>query len=259
MRARIAAAAILLAISGCAAPPANPSGNASAPPPLADLGAGQCTTRLDQSLTITDCAKAHHWEVAGVVPVDAEQYPGEAELRARATEECPAIFRDFVGVNAQSSPYSLTFLGPIEAQWDTPGTHKLACLAGTDAVSISGSIKGRNLVFPQVGECIQQPPASGIGVKLTACDSKHYYEVYATKNWTSKKTPTQKQLDKLYTDVCVKGFTTFIGLNPGKSTYEILRFQAARSSWEQVPDHRIVCAAGSPSGGITGSLKGVKK
>lgn len=210
-------------------------------------------------MRILDCAKPHQWEVTGIVAVDSATYPGAESLQITASQECPSLFRDFVGVNAESSPYSLTFVGPTQEQWADAGTHKLACLAGSAEVSLTGTVKGRNLVFPQVGECIQQPSPSGIGVHLTPCDGKHYYEVYATKNWTSKKTPTQKQLDALYAEVCVKGFTKFVGLNSGKSDYEILRFQAPISSWQQVPDHRLVCAAGSPAGGITGTVKGAKK
>lgn len=257
MRSRIAVVVALLAVTGCTAPA--PAGDATTKPPLAKLAVGQCTTQLDQSMQIVDCAKPHQWEVAGVVPLDATTYPGKESLQITASEECPAVFRDLVGVNAESSPYSLTYIGPTQEQWAAAGTHQLACLAGSPEVSITGSLEGRNLVFPQVGECIQQPSPSGIGVHLAPCDDKHYYEVYATKNWTSKKTPTQKQLDKLYSEVCVKGFTSFVGVSPGKSDYEILRFQAPISSWQQVPDHRLVCAAGSPSGGITGTLKGAKK
>ena len=257
MRSRIAVVVALLAVTGCTAPA--PAGNPTTQPPLADLALGRCTSQLDQSMKIVDCAKPHHWEVTGVVPLDAATYPGTESLQITASQECPPLYRDFVGVNAESSPYSLTFVGPTQEQWATAGTHQIACLGGSGEVSVTGSLEGRNLVFPQVGECTQQPSPSGIGVHLSACTGKHYYEVYAAKNWTSKKTPTQKQLDKLYTDVCVKGFTSFVGVSPGKSDYEILRFQAPISSWQEVPDHRLVCAVGSPAGGITGSLKGTKK
>jgi Septum formation len=262
MKRLIAGVLLVLAVTGCAG--ATPTQNPSATePPLAQLSVGDCTAGLDSGKTLSvptvDCAKPHNWEVAGLVPLDEQSYPGPDVLRTTASQKCPTIFRDYVGVNTAASPYTLTYLAPSEIHWSDPENRTVVCLAGSTDVKITDSLKDTNLVFPQVGECTQQPPAGGVGVKLTSCDTEHYYEVYAAKEWTGKKAPTDKQLAQLYRDVCVKGFTKFVGVDSGKSKYEILRFQAPSASWSSVPDHRTVCAAGSPSGGITGTLKGAKK
>lgn len=262
MKKLIAAALVALAVSGCAGgtPTQSPS---ATEPPLAQLRVGDCTAHLDAGQTLSvptvDCVKPHNWEVVGLVALDQQTYPGKDALRTTASQKCPTLFRDYLGVNTAASPYTLTYLAPSEVLWSDPGNHTVVCLAGSADVEISDSLKDTNLVFPQLGECTQQPPAGGVGVKLIPCDSEHYYEVYAVKNWTGKKAPTQKQLDQLYLDVCVKAFTKFVGVDSGKSKYEILRFQTPLALWNSVPDHRTVCAAGSPSGGITGTLKGAKK
>lgn len=262
MKRLIAAVLLALAVSGCAAS-TQPQAPRTTEPPLAQLSVGDCTAELDSGQTLevptVDCAKPHNWEVAGLVPLEEQTYPGKDALRDVASHKCPTLFRDYLGVNTAASPYALTYLAPSEVHWRDAGNRTVVCLAGSSVVQLTDSLKDTNLVFPQLGECTQQPPAGGVGVKLTSCDSKHYYEVYAVKDWTAKKAPTQKQLDRLYLDVCVKSFTKFVGVDAGKSKYEILRFQAPSALWNSVPDHRTVCAAGSPSGGITGSLKGAKK
>lgn len=262
MKRLIAGLLVALAVSGCAGGAPTQSSRPSEPP-LAGLSVGDCTARLDSGQTLSvptiDCSKPHNWEVAGLVPVEDQTYPGKDALRSLASQKCPTIFRDYLGVNTAASPYTLTYLAPSEVHWSDPENHTVVCLAGSTDVEITDSLKDTNLVFPQLGECTQQPPAGGVGVKLIPCDSKHYYEVYAVKDWTGKKAPTEKQLAQFYLDVCVKSFTKFVGVDPGKSKYEILRFQAPLALWSSVPDHRTVCAAGSPSGGITGTLKGAKK
>jgi hypothetical protein len=96
-------------------------------------------------------------------------------------------------------------------------------------------------------------------VEIIDCAEAHSYEVFAAKKIDSAAAPTQSDLDKLFASVCQAGFTDFVGIDVGKSKYEVTYFVAGADVWKKVADHRIVCSAGSPGGGITGSLKGVKK
>ena len=95
--------------------------------------------------------------------------------------------------------------------------------------------------------------------QLIDCASEHHYEVFAASNVKGKKAPIDAEVEKLFASVCLAGFQKFVGVAAGQSKYEVTYFIASTELWEKVADHRIVCSAGSPTGGVKGSLKGVKK
>jgi hypothetical protein len=255
-----------LSVVGCAAasPVGTPSPSTSATTSaFAALAVGDCIGSLSAqgqaAVPQVDCAGKHNWEVAALVPSAGDVYPGEAVLRQLADTECAKAFTTYVGVEPGYSPFGATFIAPNQVHWSDPANRHIACLVGSEAGDLKGSLAGTAMSFPAQGQCLGQPVTGTFAVDLINCSQPHYYEVYATKKWTGKKAPTTAEFDKLYNTVCVSGFKEFVGLSVGKSKYEILSFIAPSSLWTKLSDHRIVCSAGSPKGAISGSLEDVKK
>jgi len=253
------ASAPLPSLSATPTPTPTPSG------PVAVLNVGDCTGDIDlsgasmTSVPSVPCTEPHYYEVHASVPVTGELYPGLDALATQAKTVCSASFTAFVGVEAAYSRFSSAYLAPDEASWAAPANRVITCLLGSADGGLVGSAKGDTLIFPSKGQCTGPQDVAAQAVKVIDCASKHYYEVFATKEVAGKKAPTESERQKLFTATCQDGFKAFVGIDVGKSKYEVTYFLAAADVWSKVADHRIVCSAGSPKGGITGSLKGVKK
>ncbi|MCE1173493.1 MAG: septum formation family protein [Propionibacteriales bacterium] len=254
-------AALLLA--GCAPAAPGPSASTDGSSPLSTLAVGQCTSAIDPqrvpSFTVTDCDDPHAWEVASIVPTSGDAYPGEAALRQLADSTCASALVDYVGVEPMNTAFGVTFMAPNEAHWADAANRKVACLVGAASGGISESLKGTAYSFPTKGQCFGKPAANSFTLELLPCTEAHFYEVYATKKLDGKTPPTAAAFDKAYASACVAGFKDYVGVDVGKSSYEILHFVLPDSLWTKLSDHRLVCSAGSPSGGIAGTLKDAKK
>lgn len=254
----LAALAIVAALSACSS---NPSLDADANL-LIGLSVGDCTGVVTNGSSASTgelaCNQPHHWEVASIVPVAADNYPGKALLLRMAHQHCPAAFTAYVGVDPTYSSFTPTYLAPTAEHWANPEMRRLVCMVGSGDITISRSLKGSKLAFPEVGQCIDKVSKSELRTALVPCNKAHRYEVFAAQVWTGKKAPTQAQRDKLYETVCVAGFAKYVGVASTKSKYEPLMLAIPSASWATVPDHRIVCAAGSPTTDITGTLKNAK-
>ncbi|MGC3995100.1 MAG: septum formation family protein [Propionicimonas sp.] len=261
-----------LLLAGCTASvdatsPAGSSPSAATPSAsaISHLEVGDCTGELDLSgAQISDvptvaCTSGHHWEVHAVVDVAGDTYPGADALTAQADTACAASFEAYVGVEPAYSRFTSAYLTGDENAWAAPENRVITCLAGSEDNELTASAKGDTLVFPVKGQCTGPQDVAAQSVEIIDCAAKHYYEVYAVKQVDSKKAPTAEEEQKLYTSVCLAGFKSFVGLDVGASKYEIAYFLAGEDIWTKVADHRIVCSAGSPTGGVKGSLKGVKK
>ena len=95
--------------------------------------------------------------------------------------------------------------------------------------------------------------------RVADCAGPHHYEAFAEKEVTSAKPPTAEKRSTLFTSVCLAGFKDFVGVDAGASKFEVSYYLASSELWTEVGDHRIVCTAGSPDGGVKGTLKGRKK
>lgn len=266
-RTGVLAASVLLAImAGCTSSPApTPTPSApSSPSALGKLAVGDCLGSLaGDSFDLADvestpCTGAHNWEVSQVVPLTGETYPGEIDLKGQADTECATGFTEYLGAQPGYSRYSSRYLVPDENAWADQTNRRVVCLVGSPTDQLSASIKGDRTLFPTVGECLMtqdkaKPPT------IVACSTAHEYEAYADQEWTGKAAPTTTEWDSLYTKVCVANFTKFVGLDVGRSSYEIAAFIAPTDAWSSIADHRIVCTVGTPGGSITGSVKGTKK
>jgi hypothetical protein len=280
MRLRVAgavlASALLLAGCTASAPTGSaPAGSASSasqaasaspsPAAMARLQVGDCIGDIDLSgAAINDvasvpCSRAHSWEVDATVPVPGETYPGASVLAASAKSSCATNFTSYVGVEQQYSRYSSAYLTGDEGAWTVPENRVITCLVGSADGGLVGSAKGDTLIFPEKGQCTGRQDVAAQSVKVIDCKASHYYEVFASKELTGKTAPTRAEEQKLFTSVCQAGFKSFVGVAVGKSKYEVAYFLPGADIWTKVADHRIVCSAGSPQGGIKGSLKGVNK
>ncbi len=263
VRITVVATAVALLLAGCAPAASNPSSTNADTSPLGTLAVGQCTSAIDAhrlpSFEVIDCDDPHAWEVASIVPTSGDAYPGEAALRQLADSSCASALSDYVGVEPMNTAFGVTFLAPNEAHWADAANRKVACLVGAASGGITGSLKGTAYSFPTKGQCFGKPPTNSFTLELLPCAEAHFYEVYATKKLDGKTPPTTAAFDKAYTSVCVAGFKDFVGVDAGKSSYEILYFVLPDSLWTKLSDHRLVCSAGSPSGGIAGTLKDAKK
>ena len=233
--------------------------------PVAVLRVGDCTGPVDltgasiSSLPAVPCGQAHHYEVHGIFPLTGDAYPGANALAEQAAAECAPSFADYVGVEPEYGRYASAYIAPDDAAWAVPENRVITCLVGSAEGGLVGSAKGDFRVFPRMGQCTGPQNVPALEVEIIDCARSHSYEVLADKQIGSKAAPKKTELDKLFVSVCQAGFKDFVGIDPGKSKYEVTYFIAAADVWKKVADHRIVCSAGSPAGGIKGSLKGVKK
>ncbi len=278
MRSSLAWLGVCLALCLSACSPAGPvaggspgpvtSAAASATPtaePIAVLKVGDCTGPIDlnggsiTSLPAVSCADPHYYEVHATFPLTGDVFPGTETLADQAAAQCAPSFVDYVGVEPEYGRYASAYIAPDETAWAVPENRVITCLAGSAEGGLVGSAKGDYLVFPKTGQCTGPQNVPALEVQVIDCAEPHAYEVIAAKKVTSEAAPTKTELDKLFSSVCQAGFKDFVGIDVGKSKYEVTYFIAGSDVWKKVADHRIVCSAGSPDGGIKGSLKGVKK
>jgi hypothetical protein len=237
----------------------------SSTPPVALLKVGDCTGNVDlsgasiTSVPTVPCDQPHYYEVHATLPVAGDGFPGAEALNTRAKTACAASFLGYVGVEARYSRYSSAYLAADETAWADPANRVITCLVGSADGGLVGSAKGDNLIFPRKGQCTGPQDVAAQQVKVLDCATAHHYEVFATKEVSGSQAPSAAEEQKLFASVCQAGFKSFVGVDAGKSKYEVTYFLAGADIWSKVADHRIVCSAGSPSGGIKGSLKGVKK
>lgn len=272
-RVLIAAAAVL-AFAGCTpaaetnvpAPASSDSPSAtptpSPAPVVSTLAVGDCTgpvTPGSIDVTTAACSSAHYWEVFALVPLSTQVFPDGDLLESTAKQGCLKEFSRYVGVEPSFSRYSVVYLVPDQAAWEDPAQRRIVCLAGSQQGGLTASAKGDDALFPEVGECTGPQDVPVLEVAVLDCDNRHEYEVYADKEIKSKKAPSDTELQKLLKDVCIAEFEDFVGVPLAKSKYEYSYFIASADVWKKVADHRLVCSAGNPKGGIEGSLKGAKK
>ena len=124
------------------------------------------------------------------------------------------------------------------------------------AVTASAST---NAFAIKIGDCTGKLATGTIeGADLLPCDQKHYYEVYAASQMTDADFPGNEATGEQAEKVCKDEFIAFIGVTPSKSKYEQFYLSPTAESWT-LGDREILCLVGSDNGGISGSLRGVKK
>jgi hypothetical protein len=251
--------------AGSPGPVTSAAASTSTPEPVPVLKVGDCTGPIDlsgasiTSLPAVPCDQAHYYEVHATFPLTGDPFPGTETLADQAAAQCAPAFVDYVGVEPEYGRYTSAYIAPDEAAWAVPENRVITCLVGSADGGLVGSARNDFLVFPKTGQCTGPQNVPALEVKIIDCVESHSYEVFAAKKVDSATAPTKTELDKLFASVCQAGFKDFVGIDVGKSKYEVTYFIAGTDVWKKVADHRIVCSAGSPDGGIQGSLKGVKK
>lgn len=115
--------------------PVGDGGNAAGLPQVADLTAGDCTTRVDDSLfvreaAVGDCDEPRAMEVAGgfaYAQPPETSYPGLLAIRQRAYTRCQAVFEQFPGVAFWDSDYDIETIMPSASTW-ADGDREVVCL-----------------------------------------------------------------------------------------------------------------------------------
>lgn len=102
-----------------------------APRPIAELEAGQCFDLAADAATAVvapDCGWAHDYEVAGILELQGDAYPGEAAVQTQADRDCADAFAAFAGRIPDAAPeLRAAYLGPSGASW-AAGDRALVCL-----------------------------------------------------------------------------------------------------------------------------------
>lgn len=112
----------------------------------------------------------------------------------------------------------------------------------------------------RVGDCTG--PLSNGSVEtlsLVPCDQAHAWEAYARTELTGSEYPGAGAIQDQGDEFCSAEFRRFVGVPSNRSTYRTMYLQPTRQTWEKAVDREIVCLVGLSSGGIKGSLRGVKK
>lgn len=270
MRRRwLSAVAALIVLTGCA--PSAPSPTTPPPstapatptPPPRQLAVGECTGPLPSTLgsdpiETVACDREHTYEVFDVVPLGGDTLPSAETMRVIANNRCLPAFEAYVGVPPTHSRYDSLFISPDEVAWEIPELRQLTCLLGSPQETLSATARNDTALFPTIGECTGPQDVPVLALEVIDCGQKHHYEVYAEKKIKDGKAPDEKELAKLISSVCVAEFKKFVGKDSASSKYEYTYFIADAELWDKVKDHRLVCSAGSPKGGIKGSLKDAK-
>lgn len=120
--------------------------------------------------------------------------------------------------------------------------------ATTDAYSI------------RVGDCVGKIDSDATNkLPLLPCDQAHTWEAFASTQLTGDAFPTNSVIADQAEKYCLAAFETFVGISGEKSDYQLTYLQPTKESWTQAADREVVCLAGDPNGGVTGTLKGLQK
>jgi hypothetical protein len=121
-----------------AAPPeAGPTGSAAS---ISELGVGACYRLGDEDRTadsvgdvsIVDCSSPHDGQVYATVPLDYDDYPGDAELSTAGDAGCAA--KDAVALDpavGSEDTISPSWYAPLEADWHD-SEHVATCVIEAD-------------------------------------------------------------------------------------------------------------------------------
>ena len=94
---------------------------------------------------------------------------------------------------------------------------------------------------------------------LLPCSTSHYWEAYASSQLTGDSYPGVTQVTETADKACSDTFKSFIGVSADKSDYTYTYFYPTEQTWTTADDREVLCFVGLEAGGITGTLKGVKK
>jgi hypothetical protein len=112
----------------------------------------------------------------------------------------------------------------------------------------------------RVGDCLDKLPSDSTdSLTLLPCGQAHHWEAFATASLTGDDFPGSSAVREVAEKACDAQFVTFVGIAVNKSKLELTMLTPTKDTWTQAADREVVCLVGTPSGGITGTLKGANR
>ena len=152
-------------------------------------------------------------------------------------------------------------MGPARAGAVAAGVAASVLLAGC-ASGVRGSAGGvtapttTDSFSVQVGDCLGKlPTESTTQLRLLPCAEEHYWEAFATATLTGEDFPGNATVRDQAGQACDAAFEGFVGVPARKSKLNLTMLTPTSETWTQAGDRAVVCLVGSPSGGVTGTLK----
>jgi len=112
----------------------------------------------------------------------------------------------------------------------------------------------------QNGDCVGELGAGSVTrIELMPCDQKHYWEAFLISTLDGTDYPGDVALAKQSEQRCTQAFADFVGIELKKSKYSFTYLSPTEQTWKSAKDRELVCLAGLPNGGVTGSVRGIAK
>lgn len=112
----------------------------------------------------------------------------------------------------------------------------------------------------KAGDCVGELGAGSVTkIQLLPCDQQHYWEAFLLTDLDGTDYPGDAVLAKQSEQLCTQGFADFVGIELKKSKYGFTYLSPTEQTWKSAKDRALVCLAGLPNGGVTGSLRGIGK
>lgn len=110
------------------------------------------------------------------------------------------------------------------------------------------------------GDCVGELGAGSVTkLELLPCGQEHYWEAFLLTELDGTDYPGDVALAEQSEKLCTDGFADFVGIELKKSKYSFTYLSPTEQTWKNAKDRALVCLAGLPNGGLTGSLRGVGK
>lgn len=112
----------------------------------------------------------------------------------------------------------------------------------------------------KAGDCVGELGAGSVTkIQLLPCDQLHYWEAFLLTELEGTDYPGDVALAKQSEQRCTQAFADFVGIELKKSKYSFTYLSPTEQTWKSAKDRALVCLAGLPNGGVTGSLRGIGK
>lgn len=112
----------------------------------------------------------------------------------------------------------------------------------------------------RVGDCTGALPSDTTAkLNLLPCSAEHHWEAFASAKLTGDDFPGAAAVRSQAEEACDAAFEGFVGVTAKKSKLDLTMLTPTKETWTQAGDREVVCLVGSPSGGLTGSLRGAAR
>jgi len=128
---------------------------------------------------------------------------------------------------------------------------------GAGQVTASASVDAFSI---KVGDCTGDLGQGEVSAAiLVPCGEPHYWEAFTSSQLSGDDYPGVTQVTETADKACSDAFKGFVGVSADKSDYTYTYFYPTEQTWTSAGDREVLCFVGLEAGGVTGTLKGVKK